>query len=419
MPIVTYTARNGRTARIDVPSDVALDWEQRCYATSRLTPVNDRGYHLRPYAEMNVASHAPYAPAGVYVDHSDPRVEQAAYEMRDRLLRETSGSRQEVLATIAARLGMRHWRDAYNATRNVGRRLTGEDGRNADGDLVWRRWSNRRWSPEALVTATARATAGNTRCFGVELEFNHPDGSYGSTYPFHRAIAAEAAAAGLTFVSRWTNYGRRMDLAGWQGTGDSTVTGGEVISDIMAGDDASLAEVRTMLAIIRDNGGVAAERQGIHVHHDARDFTTADKTRLVDNLHVLAPVLESYLPRSRRSGYWCRSLSDSEWTFERTGVAAGRGGSGSHGLAYNFGHLYGPSPRIEFRAFGHSLNSGKLRVWIRVGQAIMAATKAGIVFGHGTTAHQMVGILRSHGLSASAANRFVTTVDNRNGRAAA
>lgn len=403
----------------EVSERTATDWTAICGASIG-APRNTYGYRVRPYPAMDVASHLPYAPDGIYTDHRDPTVQHDAYAMRDRLLRESTGDRQAMLQSIADTFGLRHWRDAYNATRNEGRRHTGENGRNADGELVWRRWSTGAWSQ----TAIARVATATTRAFGVELEFNHPHGGTSGDGAACHAICAQARRQGMAFSEYWTSYGStdhngRRRAAGWLGTYDSTVSGGEIISDILAGDNASMDEVRDMLAIIRTHGGQAGQRQGVHVHHDARDFDQADKVRLVDNLRVLAPLLDAYLPASRRNGYWCGHMDDYAWDSERRSVAAGCGGSGSHSYAYNFGHLYERSARVEFRAFGHSLNSTKLRCWIRVGQAIMTATKAGTTFLPGTTTESMLAALRTTGrLSEAAADRFAATVARRTRRPA-
>lgn len=418
---VTYSNNAGRTVTVDVPSDVALAWETACYGTSRLTPVNRHGLPLRPFAAGTYRGDP--VPAGVFVDWQHDTTREFIWTERRRPVTD-----QATHAHLAAVFGpFQHDLHPYRAADCWARRVDrGQARGNQPRDpraADYRRYSNRRWSPVGIATATARAQAQGTRCFGVELEFNRAagTGAYGGSHGYvtERApeIAAAARRAGLTFVERWGHYGRNMSTAGWQGTYDSTTTGGEIISDILAGDDASLEEVRTMLAIIRQHGGQAGERQGTHVHVDCRDLDTADKVRLVDNLQAIAPLLNGYLPASRRSGYWCGEMSASTWAYERQCVAAGHGGSGSHNNAFNLGHLYGASSRVEFRQFGHSLNSAKLRCWIRVVQSVVTATKHGAVFTPGVTQAEFLASLRTHGgLSASAATRWADTVARRTGQ---
>ena len=155
-------------------------------------PTTPGGLRLRPYGAMDVVSHPPYAPDGIYVDHRDPRVEAAAYELRDRLLREQAGASQATLEPLAQEFGLRHWRDAYNTVRNVGRRITGESGRDSDGELRWRRWNqprNMRQTPAAPARPGARGDGSLvTRRFGIEIEFNG--------YNTRDRIVAELSAGG-------------------------------------------------------------------------------------------------------------------------------------------------------------------------------------------------------------------------------
>src|SRR5215510_3189702 len=88
----TRNARGGYTAcaphergAFFLPAAVWGDWEARVLTSPSGVVRDTLGRRLRPYPELNVASHAPYAAAGVYVDHRDPNVEAAAYELRDRL----------------------------------------------------------------------------------------------------------------------------------------------------------------------------------------------------------------------------------------------------------------------------------------------------------------------------------------------
>ena len=367
-------------------------WDELCALQHTTYPVSSQGgYRLRIYPEMNVASHAPFAPDGVYVDHSDPRVEQAAYDMRDRLLRQMNGSRQEVLQTIASRLGLRHWRDAYNATRNVGRRVTGESGRNTDGELVWRRWSTR-YTPAAM----AAAAASPYRAFGIEVEFLGAHARPG--------IERDFRLSGIAHHIRWSGWHREAGIPGWHCTYDSTVSGGEIISDIMDGSPTSRDEVARVLRIVRDNGGQTHANQGMHVHHDVRDFTVADRVRLVDNIAACQDALLSFVGQ-RRSSHWCRPMSASEFAQIRRAVASGGSGSNDHGVAWNFGHLTGRGS-IEFRALGNTLNGRKVRAWVQAGQALLTATKAGHTFTGSPTVPAMLAVLRDHGMSNWASDVF-------------
>jgi hypothetical protein len=210
-------------------------------------------------------------PEGIFVDWQTDRARQFCYTVRH-----APTTDQVTHRWIAEHYGFQHHLHPYRAADAWARRIrqAGARGGQARDPQArdYRRYSNRRWSTEALRTVDRDRTH---RHFGVELEFNLDTWD---TSTVQRSIAEQAQAAGLTFVERWGNYGRNMLIAGWQGTYDSTVTGGEIISDILTGDDASVGEVMTMLRIIRDNGGIVGDvidnSQGTHVHHDARDFTS-------------------------------------------------------------------------------------------------------------------------------------------------
>lgn len=406
----TYVAATAATrGAFEVSDETARQWELLSAQSGVARPRDWNGRLLRPYPALDVPSHRPYAPDGVYVDHRDPAVEQAAYEQRDRVLRASAGERQAVLEGIRQHFGLRHWRDAYNAVRNVGRRITGESGRDASGELRWRAWGGRTWSPAAI------AASSEYRRFGIEIE------SFGTGY--HTApIEAAARAEGLTFVARWNSYRRDPSVAGWQGTYDGSISGGtEIISDLLDGSDAAHDEVRTMLRIVRANGGVTGAGQGMHVNHDTSDFTAADKVRLLDNLRAVAPHLDAWLPASRRRSHWAQPLSADEWDRARRNIAAGQSCGVDRYRAFNLNHLHRHDGqcRVEFRQLGHTLNGRKVRVWIRIGQAIMAASKAGATIPAGATLDEALDVLRGHGLTTWASEQFAATVANRAGRGVA
>ena len=392
-------SRGDLSGAFEVSLSTALRWATLCQQAGHGQPRNASGYRLRPYPAMDVAAHAPFAPDGVYVDHRDANLAQHAYQMRDRLLRQANGDRQAMLATIAATFGLRHWRDAYNATRNVGRQITGENGRDHQtGELRWRAWSGR-YSP----AATARANASPYRAYGIEIEFYGPHGQHDASA--NGRISDALIAAGVDTHVRWSGWHRAAGVSGWHCTYDSTVAG-EIISDIMDGSAASRDEVAQVLRLVRDHGGRAGVGQGMHVHHDVRDFTVDDRLRLVDNIAACQDAMLAFVG-ARRHSHWCRPMSASEFAGVRRAVANGGSGGNDHGVAWNFGHLTGRGS-IEFRALGNTLNGRKVRAWIQAGQALLTATKAGHTFTRGISTADMLVVLQDHGMSRWAADVFAT-----------
>lgn len=395
-------------AAMYVPDYVWTDWLLRTREPSGAVH-NGRGYRMLPYGELDVAVHAPYAAAGIYTDHTDPAVERDAYALRDRLLREMSGDNQRVLESIRQHCGLRHWRDAYNVVRNVGRRATGESGRNTDGDLVWRRWARPRTTTTVTATGETVTTTTIDRRFGIELEF------IGGGY--HSTIAADVAAAGIAATATGVYNYRAGRGGGWQLGTDCTVSG-EFVSPPLRCDNDGLAQVNTVARIIREHGGTAAARQGTHVHVGTGDLDGAHRNLLVANIRHADRWLRAYCPTTRTDGsnHYCSPYTDGAWARITADVAA-YGSSSGHRGAYNFAHLTGrhgtndtSNATIEFRQMGHTLNGRKLRTWIRVVHALVTATAAGWVCNANTTT-EFVAQLRTHGgLTRQAAERFVARV---------
>lgn len=388
----------GTRGAFEVPEHVAEQWAAYLVDFNGAQPRNWRGHNVRPYPAMDVPVHPPYAPAGIYTDHRDTHVEQAAYDLRDRV---TSATGQQTLAPLAVQFGLRHWRDAYNTVRNVGRRRTGENGRDTNGDLRWRRW-NTTWATHRDATGAVQAES-QYRQFGIELEYGCD--SHYRTSPEGRAhIVEQARLAGVLFYENWNSWNLDPQYPRhWQACYDSTVTGSEIVSPIMDGDDASHNEVRDMIRWIREAGGHASPSQGLHVHHNASDFTQAERSRLVRNLRAVERAMGAYVYQPRTTGRVSCSAAytpDYEWDQFTAHVDAGRTPH-SHGYRYRFFNLEHFTPgtgcRIEFRGMGNSLNAAKIRTWVRMGQAVMAATKAGHEFPANCTTEQLIDGCQTHG----------------------
>ena len=395
------------------------------------TASNTNGRSLRPYGVMDVEGHPPYASDGVYVDHRDPAVEQAAYELRDRLLRENEGASQATLEPLAVAFGLRHWRDAYNTVRNVGRRAgagTGnESGRDSDGELRWRRWNAPRNMRQTQGAAPARqGSRGDSslvvRRFGVEIEFNRGTGGYGQ----REAIVEEMTALGINAVVEHYNHTTRPH---WKMTTDATVTGGELVSPIMAGDTASLDETRDAIRAVKNGGGATGRSVGMHVHHDVTDFTTAAmRERLIDALQASEVAMSKFIPPSRANGSTscgAAMMSTGEWARVRNAVGSitpgsnpnGYHDSGSSVTRYRFWNVEGPMRKygsIEARGLGGTLHAGKVRVWVRMGQAIVEAARQGVTLPANATPQELVDTLRTANLIGSrTGSRFVGECQRR------
>jgi hypothetical protein len=377
-----------------------------------------------PERAVTVQGQVETIPSGIYTDHADPLVEQTVYDLRNR-----QGDDRLTHEDIAAMLNLGHWRISYNVARNLGRRRDGETGRDRDGNLTYRSWNmrrNMRVNPGAAPARRgARPDTGLVAGrFGIEIEFNAADGHYGSTV---RTEAARLMAAqGIAVELENYNHTTRRH---WKMTTDATVTGGECVSPIMAGDTASLDEVRDVIVAIKTAGGSTGRNVGMHVHHDVTDFTSADdRVRLVTELEHVERALGAFVASHRTDGTascGATYMTHREWDTVRGNVrnitpgvaASGYHDSYSSVSRYRFLNIEGPMAKygtVEFRGLGHTLHAGKVRTWVRMGQAILAHIRNGGTFPENCTPQQLVDTLvTARTLGPRAGERFLAECARR------
>lgn len=384
----------------ELPDGVAAEWDERVHWSVDGRPTNVHGLPLRPMPGGIYNGDA--VEPGVFVDWQSDAVRLLCFTER-----RTSRAEQPTHRNLAERFGpFQHPLHPYRAADCQARRVDRGQARGGSARdpqaADYRRWSNRRWSPTDLA-----ATAGSRfRRFGIEIEFLHTT----DMTPARTAIARDATAAGFAFHGRYHTHNTDYALGGWQGMYDGSLsTGTEIVSPILDGSPASHDQVRDMLRIVRRHGGATAAGVGMHTNHDTTDFTTADKVRLIRNLRALAPCIAAFLPASRRTSSWARPLADFEWDAAEANIARGAACGIDRYRAFNLQHLHlrGDQCRVEWRQLGHTLNGRKVRAWVRMGQAVMAATLAGETFAVGTTVPQMVATLANHGMSQWAADFYL------------
>jgi len=278
------------------------------------------------------------------------------------------------------------------------------------------------------VAPTSRTNASQVRSgsdplsvnrFGIEVEFHR--GTRRGQYGQQQAIVDRLTDQGVNAQVERYNHDTQ---AHWKMTTDATVTGGEMVSPIMSGDNASLLEVREVIRAIKAEGGTTGKRVGMHVHHDITDFGPDQMIALVEIIEQAQDAILAFVPRSRHNGsntYGATRMYGRQFETLRGNIethqllpAAARSrlnrGSGcgvTRYTAFNFNSVltYGT---IEFRALGNTLNPIKVRTWIEVGQAIVALARTGETFGGIVNVRQMVDTLTRRGLLATAqGERFV------------
>jgi hypothetical protein len=297
-------------------------------------------------------------PAGFFTDHSNAAVQAQAFTLRE------AGN---TYPDIVGLLGLQHWDHAQAAVRAHARR-------NGTAERV-------AFRAPARTRRTTAASWLAARTFGVELECSRgsmprlPGDGIAANYPVTAATNHLVALGLNASASAYTH----AVVSHWKVTYDSTVTGVEAVSPILAGDDG-YRQVRLAAQGLREAG--ANPGGGVHVHHGVTDFTRPQLINLVSVLEAAQRALASYMPGSRQRSSWCRPMSSGQFTAIRDAISQGRLGIRSGGSpisrysAFNFQSLprYGT---VEFRHHGATLNGSKLVTWIKLGQAVIEFARLG------------------------------------------
>ena len=284
------------------------------------------------------------------------------------------------------------------------------------------------------------------RCrFGIEIEFNSPPSGEISrrqvaTVMVRRGIAAQA----LDYTHNVVPF--------WKLIYDASVSGGEAVSPVLDGSDRSLLEVREVMRIIKEQGGVTGNNCGMHVHLDITGFRHAQLVTLGYNLERAETALAAFVPAGRRGraamsrwahnpqaydsdrSAWpdasesgdsqtgfCRLIRPDEWERVQTWIATidptehartrmnrSSGSPLDRNVSFNFNAVmsYGT---VECRLLGYTLNTLKVRAWVRALQTVIYMSQRRIEMPGG----DFVDILCEHGLSDRDADTFRQVVDTR------
>jgi hypothetical protein len=218
------------------------------------------------------------------------------------------------------------------------------------------------------------------RRFGIEVEFN---GSGIRSNVVREMLHRGVACAERSYTHDVLRYWKLID--------DGSVTGGEVVSPIMLGDDASIEEVLETIRSVKVAGGKTGSNCGMHVHIDVTDFNNTQLKTVAVNMQRAQRALEAFCAESRFNGdnSHCERYQTHDWeaihewmgrvdvsyrarTRDNREFAAPVGRY--HGFNFNSLLTYGS---IEIRLLGHTLNTVKVKTWIRVCQALFVASARG------------------------------------------
>lgn len=266
----------------------------------------------------------------------------------------------------------------------------------------------------ADLTGVPMVAPEGRRRFGIEIEFNGG---------IRQNIVHAMLHNGMACIDR----GYTHDVVRyWKMVDDSTVTGGELVSPIMLGDDQSIEEVLEAIRIIKDHGGVTGSNCGMHVHVDCTDMNNTQLRTLANNLQRCQNALQAYVADSRFNGEseWSHAFRDAQWRLihewmrnvdlanrSRTRDNREMGSPVSRYSGFNFNSLltYGS---IEIRLLGHTLNTIKVKAWIRVLQSLFVASMRGRTIRNGVG---FIDWLKQYGdLDDWSADTYNSVVESRN-----
>lgn len=137
----------------------------------------------------------------------------------------------------------------------------------------------------------------SNRTFGVEIELIGL-GTYAAADALNRA--------GVYAVAEHYNHQTRSH---WKVVTDASVNGGcEVVSPILRGD-AGLQQLETVMRALEAAGARIDRSCGLHVHVGIPDLTPKQIKGVVGRYLKLEPVIDTWLPKSRRgnNAMYCQS----------------------------------------------------------------------------------------------------------------
>jgi hypothetical protein len=169
----------------------------------------------------------------------------------------------------------------------------------------------------------------------------------------------------------------------WKIVSDASC-GDELVSPPMAGEDG-FSQVRRTCEALQAAGVTVNRRCGLHVHHEVTDLTPEQIARVVEFWTEAQDLIDSVLPPSRRQGACYYAERWSQHDVERVKEAARRPGVTTRDLAYQQRGRYKTvnleslirQPTIEIRQHSATIEADKIINWIKLGQAVIRAAKAG------------------------------------------
>lgn len=206
------------------------------------------------------------------------------------------------------------------------------------------------------------------RTYGVEIEF------VGDRYMVLEAVrelGIECHIEGYNHETR--NHWKIVSDSSVRANRNQNGSGWELVSPILKGRDG-LEQIKKVCKALKIAGAAVNRSCGLHVHHDAADFTTNTFKNLIRLYARFEPVIDSLVSQSRRgnNNRYCKSLAElniDEIMKQKD--------------LYNITALYGNRYRklnlqsyithgtVEFRQHQGTIDADKIINWIKLTQAMV------------------------------------------------
>ncbi|MBO7045657.1 MAG: amidoligase family protein [Prevotella sp.] len=210
------------------------------------------------------------------------------------------------------------------------------------------------------------------RNFGVEIE------AYNCT---RERLARELRSAGISVQVEGYNHTDHSDH--WKLVTDSSLHGNntfELVSPILHGE-AGIDELEKVCWVLDLCDVKVNDSCGLHIHMDAHDFTMDTWRNLAITYKRLEPVIDAFMPGSRRNNRYCQPLSGISETAIRGAQTVTELRRAFHNDRYHKVNLeaYARHCTVEFRQHGGSTNFTKMSAWIHFLEKMITFAQAGTV----------------------------------------
>lgn len=210
------------------------------------------------------------------------------------------------------------------------------------------------------------------RNFGVEIE------AYNCT---RERLASELRAAGISVQVEGYNHTDHADH--WKLVTDSSLHGNntfELVSPILHGE-AGIDELEKVCWVLELCDVKVNDSCGLHIHMDAHDFTMDTWRNLAISYKRLEPVIDAFMPGSRRNNRYCKSLNGISETAITRAQTINDLRRVFHSDRYHKVNLeaYARHCTVEFRQHGGSTNFTKMSAWIHFIEKMITFAQAGTV----------------------------------------